>query len=129
MVKKEIQAKGVPAAAGLFSRGITVSNPKKLIFLSGLCSHKGKGIREQTLEIYRNMTKLLKEADASWDNVAKILFFMKDFERDYEEFSKAREDFFKEMEIEPPYPASTGVQAKLIRDDFLIEIEVTAVID
>ena len=54
---------------------------------------------------------------------------MKDLEKDYEEFNKARKDFIKEVRIEPPYPASTGVQAKLIRDDFLIEIEVTAVID
>lgn len=129
MGKKEVKAEGVPTPAGLFSRGIVISNPKKLIFLSGLCSQKGGGIKEQTLEVYRNLTKLLKEAGATWDNVVKTLLFMKDMERDFAEFDKARRDFFKEAGIEPPYPASTGVQAKLVRDDFLIEIEVTAVID
>lgn len=86
-------------------------------------------MRDQTLDIYRNITKLLHQAEASWDNVVKVLFFMKDMTRDFAEFNKARTEFFKEIGLKPPYPASTGVQAQLLREDFLIEIEVTAVID
>ena len=135
-MKEEIQAKEVPEPTRLFSRGIAVSNPKKLIFLSGAASYKGGGIKAQTLEVFRNITSLLKEAGASWDNVVRILFFLRDIERDFAEFDEARTEFFKEANIKPPYPASTGVQARMVSlpgieppERFLLEMEVTAVMN
>ncbi len=129
MAKKELRAKGVPPPGSIFSRGIVIANPKKLVFISGTCSHKGKGITEQTFEVYRNITALLKKAGASWDHVVRCLFFLRDIERDFAEFDQARRAFFKKAKIKPPYPASTGVQARLLRDHFLLELEVMAVID
>ena len=129
MAKQEIQGKGFPAPRSLFSRGIVISNPQKVIFLSGVGSYKGGGIKEQTREVYQTITALLKEAGASWSNVVRVLFFMRDVDRDFEEFDKVRREFFKHEGIQPPYPASTGVQARMIPPGLLLEMEVTAVID
>ncbi len=132
MIKQAIHAKSVPEPTKLYSRGIVVSNPKNLIFLSARGNPKGKGIREQTLGIYKDITELLKEAGASWVNVVRVLFILKDSdnrERDYEEFDKARIDFYSEVDVKPPYPVSTGILARLPGEEFLIELEVTAVIE
>ena len=135
MVKEEIKAAGVPAPKRLFSRGIAVSDPKKIIFLSGAASYKGGSIKEQSLEVFRNIGELLKGAGASWDNVVRILVFFRDIERDFGGFDEARTEFFKEVRLKPPYPASTGVQARMVSlpgieppERFLLEMEVTAVI-
>ena len=132
MAKQEIKAKGVAAPTKLFSRGISISNPKKLIFLSARGCYDKKGIREQTLAVYRDITELLKEAGATWDHVVRVVTLIKDSdhrERDYEEFNKARADFFREAGVHPPYPAATGILARLPSEELLIEMEVTAVID
>lgn len=132
MAKQEIKAKSVPAPTKLYSRGLSISTPKKLIFLSARGCPQGKGIREQTIGIYRDITELLREAGASWDHVVRSLLILKDSnnrERDYEEFDKARTEFFREVGIKPPYPAATGILARLPCEEYLIEMEVTAVID
>jgi 2-iminobutanoate/2-iminopropanoate deaminase len=129
MGKQEIRAKRVPTPSRLFSRGVFITNPKKMIFLSGTCSYQGGEIKEQTLDVYRNIDALLKEAGATWGHVVRVLFFLRDIERDFEKFDEGRREFFQEAGIKPPYPASTGVQARLVSDDFLLEMEVTAVID
>jgi enamine deaminase RidA (YjgF/YER057c/UK114 family) len=132
MAKQEIKGKNVPATTKLFSRGISIANPKKIIFLSARGCYEGKGIREQTMAIYSDITELLKEAGATWDHVARVLLIIKDSdhrERDYEEFDKARIYFFKEAGVKRPYPAATGIFARLPSEELLIEMEVTAVID
>ncbi len=129
MAKEEITAKRVPTPSNLFSRGISVTNAKKIIFLSGTCSYNRGGIKEQTLDVYRNIDALLKEAGATWNQVVRVLLFLRDIERDFEKFNEARREFFEEAGIKPPYPASTAVQARLVSDEFLLEMEVTAVID
>lgn len=134
--KREISVPSVPPPPSVFSRGIVVTNLRKLIFLSGTCSHRAKDIRGQTLEVYENITTLLKKAGATWNDVVRCLLFLKDIDRDFNEFDKVRREFFKRQGIKPPYPASTGVQAKMVHprpgmaagDEFLIEMEVTAVV-
>jgi len=72
------------------------------------------------------------EAGASWDHVVRSLLIMKDSnkrEKDYEELDKARTDFFREAGVKPPYPAATGIFARLPGGEYLIEMEVTAGID
>jgi 2-iminobutanoate/2-iminopropanoate deaminase len=135
LVKEEIKAAAVPTPTRCFSRGIAVTNPKKFIFISGAGSYKGGGIKEQSLEVFRNLDALLKEAGASWDNVVHTLTFLRDMKRDFKGFDQARTEFFKEAGVKPPYPASTGVEAKMIDapgieppECFLLEMEVTAVI-
>jgi len=132
MAKQEIKGKQVPAPTKYFSRGISVSNPKKLIFLSARGCYDRQGIREQALAIYKDVTDLLKEAGATWDHVVRVFLIIKDSDHrdtDYREFDQARIDYFKEMGVKPPYPSATGIFAKLPSDELLIEMEVTAAIE
>jgi enamine deaminase RidA (YjgF/YER057c/UK114 family) len=48
--------------------------------------------------------------------------YLRDIERDYDEFNQIRTRFFGEQGLDP-LPASTGIQAILCRPDLLIEIE------
>ena len=127
MGKKGIKAKDVPEPNRLFSRGIVIENPKKMIFLSGICS-QAEGIREQTMEVFKHIQSLLEAAGASWGDVVRCLFFLKDMKRDFEEFDRARKEFFEKAGIGQPYPTSTGVQATMVNERYLIEMEVMAVI-
>jgi enamine deaminase RidA (YjgF/YER057c/UK114 family) len=48
--------------------------------------------------------------------------------KDYEEFNEARTAFYAEQGLEP-LPASTGIEARLCREDLLIEIEAIAILE
>ena len=50
-----------------------------------------------------------------------------DIERDYKDFNEIRTQFYREMGLDP-LPASTGIQARLCREDLLVEIEAFAFI-
>ena len=57
----------------------------------------------------------------------KTTCYLRDIERDYEEFNLIRTDFFRWQKLDP-LPASVGIQARLCRGDLLIEIEAIAVL-
>ena len=48
-----------------------------------------------------------------------------DIDRDYDDFNDERTKFYDAQGLKP-YPASTGIQAKLCRSDLLVEIEAIA---
>ena len=52
--------------------------------------------------------------------------YLRDIERDYRDFNEVRTAFFGWLGLEP-LPASTGIQARLCREDLLVEIEAMAV--
>ena len=49
----------------------------------------------------------------------------RDIERDYKDFNEVRTAFFGWLGLDP-LPASTGIQARLCREDLLVEIEAIA---
>jgi enamine deaminase RidA (YjgF/YER057c/UK114 family) len=53
--------------------------------------------------------------------------YLRDIERDYEDFNQIRTHFFQAMHLDP-LPASTGIQARLCREDLLVEIEAIAIL-
>jgi enamine deaminase RidA (YjgF/YER057c/UK114 family) len=59
--------------------------------------------------------------------VVRTSCYLRDIERDYDEFNRVRTLFFKLLSVDP-LPASTGIQARLCRSDLLIEIELFAVL-
>jgi enamine deaminase RidA (YjgF/YER057c/UK114 family) len=132
MAKEEIKVRTVPDPSRPISRGVMISNPKKLIFLSARGRREYAGMREQTMAIYKDITELLDAAGATWGHVVKILLLFKESknkQKEFEEFDRARMDFFRESGIKPPYPASTGIWGGLVEEDYLVHIDVTAVID
>jgi enamine deaminase RidA (YjgF/YER057c/UK114 family) len=119
-----------------FTRGLKVKieNGQRILWLSGTASidetgatvHAGD-FRAQTWRTYRNLTQLLDSENAGWQDIVRTSCYLRDIERDYDEFNKVRTLFLECMSVRP-LPASTGIQARLCRSDLLIEIEGFAVL-
>jgi enamine deaminase RidA (YjgF/YER057c/UK114 family) len=73
------------------------------------------------------LTRLLADEGASWHDIVRTTCYLRDIERDYDEFNEIRTMFMKSMGLDP-LPASTGIQAILCRSDLLVEIEAIAII-
>lgn len=117
-----------------FSRALTfdIGNVTMLL-ISGTASVDEKGLtthvgdfRAQCWRTYRNITNLLEAAGMTWHDVVRTSCYLRDIERDYRDFNEIRTAFFGWLGLEP-LPASTGIQARLCREDLLVEIEGIAV--
>jgi enamine deaminase RidA (YjgF/YER057c/UK114 family) len=118
-----------------FSRGIRLDLGDKTVLMisgtasideAGLTKHAGD-FRAQLWRTYRNITSLLHSEGATWHDIVRTTCYLRDIERDYQDFNEIRTAFFSWMGLDP-LPASTGIQARLCREDLLVEIEAIAVI-
>jgi enamine deaminase RidA (YjgF/YER057c/UK114 family) len=114
--------------------GVRIESGQQILWLSGTASIDDHGdtvyegdFRAQTWRTYRNLTTLLEANGATWHDVVRTSCYLRDIERDYDEFNRMRTLFFECMSISP-LPASTGIQARLCRSDLLIEIELFAIV-
>ncbi len=105
----------------------------KILLISGTASVNEEGkaehigdFRAQTWRTYVNITNLLKAEGMTWHDVVRTTNYLRDIERDYEDFNKIRTSFFRWMNLDP-LPASTGIQARLCWETLLVEIETYAV--
>lgn len=118
-----------------FSRGIRFElGDKTMLLISGTASVDENGLtkhvgdfRAQCWRTYRNITKLLTSERATWHDIVRTTCYLRDIERDYKDFNEVRTAFFRWLGLDP-LPASTGIQARLCREDLLVEIEAIAVI-
>jgi len=109
-------------------------NGFSMLLISGTASvdelgrtvHAGD-FRAQCWRTYRNITTLLRSEGATWKDIVRCSCYLRDIERDYQEFNQVRTAFFKWLELDP-LPASTGIQARLCREDLLVEIEAIAIL-
>jgi len=95
-----------------------------LLFVSGVQTETCIGeIEMQTREVFEQISAILKAAGATIDNVVKAVIYVTDM-ADFEVVSKIREEYFKNCR-----PVSTFVEVTgFVRDEAVIEIEVTAVL-
>lgn len=105
----------------------------KILLVSGTASVNEEGRTEhigdfkaQTWRTYRNITNLLGAEGMTWHDVIRTTNYLRDIERDYEDFNKIRTTFFNWMNLNP-LPASTGIQARLCWETLLVEIETYAI--
>jgi len=118
-----------------FSRGLRVPiGPVTLLLISGTASIDEQGqsvhigdFRAQCWRTYRNITRLLESEGATWHDVVRCTCYLRDIERDYRDFNEVRTAFFDWLGLDP-LPASTGIQARLCREELLVEIEAMAVL-
>ncbi len=124
-----------PAYGSAFSRGVRIDlNGLVILLISGTASideagrtvHPGD-LRAQVRRTFRNIAGLLEAEGATWHDVVRTTCYLRDIERDYRDFNEIRTAFFAWLGLDP-LPASTGIQARLCREDLLVEIEAIAVV-
>ena len=117
----------VPAAIGPYSPAVKVG---KLMFISGqLPVNPGNGnlikgdIKEQTVQILKNLSALLDLYSLTLKNIVKTTVFLKDM-NDFSEFNKAYAQYFNEE-----FPTRSCVEVARLPKDAEIEIEAIAICD
>jgi enamine deaminase RidA (YjgF/YER057c/UK114 family) len=117
-----------------FSRALSIDvGDATLLLISGTASvdqngqtiHEGD-FRAQCWRTYRNITTILESESMTWRNIVRTTCYLRDIERDYKDFNEVRTAFFSWLDLDP-LPASTGIQARLCREDLLVEIEAIAI--
>jgi enamine deaminase RidA (YjgF/YER057c/UK114 family) len=117
-----------------FSRGVRFDlGDKTMLLISGTASVDEAGrtahvgdFRAQLWRTYRNITALLTAEGATWHDIVRTTCYLRDIERDYKDFNEIRTAYLAWLGLNP-LPASTGIQARLCREDLLVEIEAIAV--
>jgi reactive intermediate/imine deaminase len=102
----------------------------RIVFVSGQVPLDAAGnlvgegdFAAQVRQVFENLTAALTAADASWSDVVKLDYFV----RDIGEVASLRAIRDEYVNTEQP-PASTLVEvSRLFRDDVLVEIEAVAV--
>lgn len=119
-----------------FTRGLRVDLPGGItqLLISGTASVGTGGetlypgdFRAQLWRTYHNLTKLIESEGATWHDIVRTTCYIRDIERDYKEFNSVRNEFFTALGLDP-FPASTGIQARICRSDLLVEIEALAIL-
>jgi len=117
-----------------FSRAVRIIPEyiDNIVYVSGTASigkngetlHKGD-FKKQLWQTYENLTEVLEKSHMTWKDVVRTTIYLRDIDRDYEDFNIIRKEFFDIQEIRS-YPASTCIGAKICRPDLLCEIELIA---
>lgn len=123
-MKKELSTTNAPAAIGPYSQGVEVNG---LVFVSGQLPVDPKtgefvegGIKEQTLQVFKNIAAILKKADMTLDNVVKTTVFLTDM-ADFAEMNEVYATQFTGT-----FPARSAFAVKTLPKNADIEIEVIA---
>jgi enamine deaminase RidA (YjgF/YER057c/UK114 family) len=117
-----------------FSRALRLDfGGHKVLLISGTASVNEEGKAEyigdfkaQVWRTYRNVTRLLTAEGMTWHDVVRTTNYLRDIERDYDDFNRIRTSFYNWLKLDP-LPASTGIQARLCWETLLYEIEVYAI--
>lgn len=122
---RQVQTDQAPAAIGPYSQGIIVNN---MFFSSGQIPLTpagelvSEGIKEQTVQVFKNLQAVLAEAGASLDTVVKATVFIKNMD-DFAELNEIYGEFFAGHK-----PARSTVEVARLPKDVLVEIEVIALV-
>ena len=117
-----------------YASAVVVDN---LVFLSGMTAQETETgacltdtVADQMVVCLDKVKAALEEVGSSMENIVKTLIFLKDV-KDYQIMRKAELEYYQKHAprlVEEP-PASTFLQpASLARPEFLVEVDVTAVL-
>jgi 2-iminobutanoate/2-iminopropanoate deaminase len=101
------------------------------VFVSGCVASDAQGrtvggsdVVAQARQVHENLERCLAAAGATFSDVCKVTVFLKNV-GDREKVNTVRKEYFGSSR-----PASTLVEiSRLVRDDLLLEIEATAVLE
>ena len=124
-MKKAIATTKAPAAIGPYNQAIQVGN---MLFASGqlgLDPATGNfpegGVKEQTIQSFKNVHAILEEAGFSINDVVKTTVFLADMA----DFAAMNEIYASQFEGD--FPARSAVAVKTLPKNALVEVEVIAV--
>jgi len=120
----------VPGMSEPVSHFTHVVRAGRLVFVSGCVATDAQGrvvggqdVVAQTRQVHENLKRCLTAAGATFADVCKVTVFLRDI-NDREKVNTIRQEYFGAHR-----PASTLVEiSRLVRDDYLVEIEATAVV-
>jgi len=122
---QKIYTDKAPAAIGPYSQAIVVNG---MLYTSGqipLDPASGKvvegGIKEQALQVMKNLKAILDAAGTSFENVVKTTCFLADM-GDFAAFNEVYSEYFTEK------PARSCVAVKDLPKGVLVEVELIAVV-
>ncbi len=122
-MSRKVYTKNAPDAIGPYSQAIVTGD---LVFTSGQIAIdpatgnvEAKTIEEQTHQVCRNLTEVLKEAGTDLDHAVKTVCFLADM-NDFAAFNKVYGEYFTSK------PARSCVAVKTLPKNVLVEVEVTA---
>lgn len=121
---KKINSSNAPAAIGPYSQAWVVNG---ILYTSGqipLDPTSGEvvagGIKEQTLQVMKNLKAVLEEANTTFENVFKTTCFLSDM-ANFAAFNEVYGEYFTGK------PARSCVAVKDLPKGVLVEVEVIAV--
>ena len=123
-MKEKISTDDAPKADHILSQGIVADGT---IYVAGQIHNKPDGtmvdgsVEEKVDRIMQNITAILKAADATLDNVAKVVIYVTDMAQ-MPELNMVYPNYFTE-----PYPVREAVSVKQLPLGATIEISVIAV--
>lgn len=124
MSKSPVFTKKAPSAIGPYSQGIVANG---VLYCSGqipLDPATGEivtgGIKEQTLQVMKNLQAVLEAAGSSFDKVIKMQIFLKDL-NDFTTVNEVYGEFLSE-----PYPARCCVEVAKLPRSVGVEIDAIA---
>lgn len=120
----------IPGMAEPVSHFTHVVRAGRIVFVSGCVATDGEGrlvggndVVAQTRQTLENIKRCLTAAGATFGDICKVTVFLRNI-NDREKVNTVRKEYFG-----PHRPASTLVEiSRLVRDEYLIEIEATAVV-
>ena len=122
---KKVSTDKAPKAIGPYSQAIVVNG---LVYTSGqipLNSESGvivgKDIKEQTEQVMKNLSEVLKSAGTSLDNAVKTTCFLADI-NDFSAFNEVYAKYITNA------PARSCVAVKDLPKGALVEVEVIAIV-
>jgi len=131
MKNRAVSTEDAPAAIGPYSQAVIVDlgGNRKLIYSAGQIALDPAtmevvegGIEAQTRQVLENLTAVLAESGATWEDVVKTTIFLADMS-DFAEVNA----LYGEVVSDPP-PARSTVAVKELPKGVLIEIEVVAAV-
>ena len=124
-MKKIIHTSKAPQAIGPYSQAVEVNG---MLFISGQLGvdpETGRfvtgGIREQTLQVLKNIETILMSGGYTREDVVKSTVYLKDM-NDFREMNEAYASFYEEKP-----PARAAFEVARLPLDALVEIETIAV--
>ena len=127
MKKEIIIPEGTDVSKMVFSPGVRAGS---LLFPSGSAgidkdgNVPGPDIESQARQACENVGEVLKAAGSSWDKVIKLNCFLTHPQRDFQGWNTVFKEYFPS---DPPARTTVGTSA-LLNEEWLLEIEVIAVV-